>query len=113
MTWATRASSKLKGYKSHLHQVLMLQFVDPEPYNERNPLRFTEDPDTRTRTRYREKQDKAKTKAESWMPNVAGVARPPPNWNHAGTFRRIGCGFVNAEAGLGTVQDMFREISII
>ncbi|KAF3032447.1 hypothetical protein E8E12_000072 [Didymella heteroderae] len=113
MTWATRASSKLKGYEPHLHQVLVLQFVHSEPHNERNPLRFTEEPDTRTRTKYKERQDKAKAKAESWMPNVAGVPRPPPHWKHAGTFRRVGCGFVNAEAGLGTGADEFCEISII
>lgn len=113
MTWATRASSKIKGYEPHIHQALILQFVHPEPYDERNPLRFTEEPESRTRARYREKQDRAKAKAESWMPNVAGIPRPQPHWKHAGTFRRVGCGFVSAEAGLGTAQDMFREISII
>ncbi|KAL1649877.1 hypothetical protein SLS61_006255 [Didymella pomorum] len=71
MTWATRASSKIKGYEPHIHQALILQFVHPEPYDERNPLRFTEEPESRTRARYREKQDRAKAKAESWMPNVA------------------------------------------
>lgn len=52
-------------------------------------------------------------KVEGWMPNITDIPRPPTNWEQAGTFRRVGCGFVNAEVGLETAEDVFRGITII
>lgn len=67
----------------------------------------------RTGDQYKQKGKEYMEKAEGWMPNIAGFPRPPMNWEQAGTFRRVDCGFVNAEVGLGTAEDVFRGITII
>lgn len=111
MTWASHSCGK---YDVSLHQILILQKLHGRSNDERSNLRLQPEEHVRLRTRYKEAHDKvkAKTKYSSWVPNVAGMPRPSPLSQSGGTLRRVGCGFLYGDAGIGSPEETFREIWI-
>ncbi|KAH6619919.1 heterokaryon incompatibility protein-domain-containing protein [Boeremia exigua] len=111
MSWVTRSALM---NEAPLHQVLILERLHLGRNNEAHSLRLRVDDPRYKRSRWHKPTETADGKrSATWIPTFAGIPRPTGFQQHAGTFRRIGCGVMYADAGLGAADDDFREITII